>query len=141
MRNVLRNTMWNNSRFSNCMRVFLFKLTNNTLPVNTIVSHFVRGISRNCTFCDITFNPEPEDERIFHLLYDCKTATVTRNNYFKWLTVNENFSLSRHEFFCCGSAIGGEVIKIAIQFFKFYLWDCKQRKCLPVLNSVKKIHF
>jgi hypothetical protein len=47
------NSFWNRSYFSNNFRVFLFKLYNNTLPYNTILSHFVRDIGRNCTFCDI----------------------------------------------------------------------------------------
>jgi hypothetical protein len=42
------NKSWNFYYFSNELRTFIFKLHNNTLPYNTILSHFVPSINRNC---------------------------------------------------------------------------------------------
>jgi hypothetical protein len=61
------NKIWSAGHFSNQCRTFLYKLYNNHLNTNTVLSHFVRGKSRNCTFCDIAYNPDPEDETPFHL--------------------------------------------------------------------------
>jgi hypothetical protein len=65
----LLNKSWNRHYLSNELRVFLFKLHNNTLPFNTILSHFVRGTSRTCTFCVIARNPEGEDETPLHFFF------------------------------------------------------------------------
>jgi hypothetical protein len=93
---------WTYSFYSNQLRTFIFKLHNNTLPYNTVLSHFVRGNTRNCTFCNIAENPDPEDETPFHLFFDCAATERIRIDFLKWVTNNENFSISRHDFFCCG---------------------------------------
>jgi hypothetical protein len=135
------NKCWNVNFYSNELRTFIFKMNNNTLPVNTVLSHFVRGASRNCTFCIVSDNPEPNDETIFHLFFDCGIAERTRNNFFRWLLNDNNFNLSRHEFFCCGSANFIGVFTTVTWLFKFYLWECKKRQILPVLENVKQFIF
>jgi hypothetical protein len=65
------NKLWCKNFLSNDIRVFAFNLHNNTLPVNVILSHFARDVGRNCTFCDLTFNPEEEPETIIHLFFNC----------------------------------------------------------------------
>jgi hypothetical protein len=136
------NKSWTVNFYSNELRTFIFKMNNNTLPVNTVLSHFVRGTSRNCTFCTIAHNPEPNDESVFHLFFDCGTAEQTRNNFFRWLLNDNNFNFSRHEFFCCGSAphLNNDFIAVT-WLFKFYLWECKKRQSLPILNDVKLFVF
>jgi hypothetical protein len=96
------NADWIKNYYVNNLRTFIFKLHSNTLPVNVILSHFVRGVTRNCSFCEMARNPDPVDETLFHLFFDCPTTETLRNNFFKWLTNNENFLIHRHEFFCCG---------------------------------------
>jgi Reverse transcriptase (RNA-dependent DNA polymerase) len=93
------NEDWNKHYLSNDMRVFIFKLHNNTLPINIILSHFVAGIGRNCTFCDITLNPFEEEETILHLFYDCATSEALREHFFYWITNDRNFTAGRREFF------------------------------------------
>jgi hypothetical protein len=93
------NSLWNRGYFSNDFRMFLFKLHNNTLPVNTILSHFVRGVGRNCTFCDILENPESEDENVLHFFYNCQLSKRLRHNFLTWLTDNDLNNASRREFF------------------------------------------
>ncbi len=52
----------------------LFKFLNNILGLNTRISHFVPGQSRDCTFCLGTFGPISE-ETFIHLFYECPTTT------------------------------------------------------------------
>jgi hypothetical protein len=132
------NRDWCRSYLSNQLRTFIFKLHNNTLPINTMLSHFVRGNTRNCTFCEIARNPDPVDESAFHLFYDCPTSEALRENFFKWLTRNNNFTLNRHEYFCCGPVVEQrEIWTTMIYIFKFFIWECKLIKVLPTLERIK----
>jgi hypothetical protein len=138
---IVLNQSWSWSNYSTNIGTFLFKLTNNTLPYNTVLSHFVRGHSRNCTFCDLLNDPDIVDETVLHLFYYCPAVENIRENFFKWLTNDVNFILNRHEFFCC---LAGEnkcktySLMVTIRLFMFYIWECKLRHSLPVLDSVKK---
>jgi hypothetical protein len=103
-----------------------------------MLSHFVRGNTRNCTFCEIARNPDPVDESAFHLFYDCPTSEALRENFFKWLTRNNNFTLNRHEYFCCGPVVEQrEIWTTMIYIFKFFIWECKLIKVLPTLERIK----
>jgi hypothetical protein len=132
------NRDWCRSYLSNQMRTFIFKLHNNTLPINTMLSHFVRGKSRNCTFCELARNPDPVDESAYHLFYDCPTTELLKDNFFKWLTKNNTFTLNRHEYFCCGPVIEQrEIWTTIIYIFKFFVWESKQINALPTLDRLK----
>lgn len=57
----------------NCLRIrfrmFLFKFFQNTLSINTRISHFADNVSRKCTFCSIN-NPNSNcDESFLHLFF------------------------------------------------------------------------
>jgi hypothetical protein len=137
------NSQWTCNFLSNELRTMLFKLHSNCLPVNTIVSHFKRGVSRNCTFCELIHNPDPEDESIFHLFFACPAVEAIREDFFTWLSRDENFLLSRHEFFCCftrqeNSINSVDIIEVIVKLFKQFLWECKTRKILPVPLELKK---
>jgi hypothetical protein len=136
---VKLNADWTKSFYSNEMRTFIFKLHNNTLMVNTILSHIARGISRNCTFCVLARNPDPEDETVYHLFFDCPTVEVLREEFFTWLTGTNRYNLNRHGFFCCGeSEKTCELCKILNYCLKFYIWENKKRNSMPNLIELKK---
>jgi Reverse transcriptase (RNA-dependent DNA polymerase) len=135
-----KNNLWNKNFFSNDLRTFIFKLHNNTLPFNTILSHFVRGVDRNCTFCDLTLNNLEEDETILHLFFTCNTSETIRENFFKWITDDHSFSTTRREFF--GEFLKpnnylNELLNTASLLLMKFLWDCKVRKCLPNFSTLK----
>jgi hypothetical protein len=135
-----KNSLWNRSYLSNDVRTFIFKMHNNTLPFNTILSHFVRGIDRNCTFCDLTFNQTEEDETILHLFYNCNVSETMRENFFKWITNDQAFSTTRREFF--GQFLKpnnflNELLNFSSIILMKFLWDCKVRKCLPNFALLK----
>jgi hypothetical protein len=135
------NNIWIARFISNAMRTLLFKFHNNTLPFNTVLSHFVRGQTRNCTFCDLMLVPEEEDETVLHLFYACICSERIRNTFFYWLTNDENITISRQGFFGKFAGINEDddhFVFWTIQLFQYYLWQCKLKKTLPVLESLKK---
>jgi hypothetical protein len=137
---VFLNKSWDKNYLSNDLRVFMFKLRNNTLPVNTILSHFVRDTSRNCTFCDLSFNPEIEDETPLHLFFNCTVSEQIRERFYKWVTNDENFIITRTEFFTSFKTRTNFFLLslfVLTQIFLKFLWDCKIRKILPVFEHLK----
>jgi hypothetical protein len=116
------NKIWATGYFTNQCRTFLYKLYNNHLNTNTVLSHFVRGKSRNCTFCDLAYNPDPEGETPFHLFFSCPTTERLRQSFYSWLYDNEQFLISRHEFFCCGGNDKKDEVITAINCLVLFLY-------------------
>jgi hypothetical protein len=133
------NSIWNTSYFSNQMRTFLFKLHNNTAGYNNVVAHFVQGHSPNCTFCDLIENPEEEDENPLHLFYSCTVSEIFIERIFSWI-LGTAANISRQEFFVTfnrADRTKNEALFIISMLSKKYLWDCKQRFCLPNIENAK----
>jgi hypothetical protein len=133
------NKSWNLSFLSNDLKTFIFKLHNNTLPYNTMLSHFVPGISRNCTFCDIILNQEEEDETPFHLFYDCQPVDQLRDEFYKYISDNQTFTVTRSELFtnfARPNNFTNRALFLITRLFIKFLWDCKVRKILPTQRHV-----
>jgi hypothetical protein len=122
-------------------RTFIFKFHNNTLTYNTVLSHFVANVSRNCTFCDINLNPEAEDETPLHLFYSCLTTENLLSGFYSILTGNLNFIPTRNDIFI-GFQLQPEsqnvILNIITYLVLFFVWECRTRKCLPNLNKLIK---
>jgi hypothetical protein len=136
------NLAWRYSYLNNSTRTFLFKLYNNTLGYNHAVSHFVRNHSPNCTFCDIIGNQEMERETPLHLFFACDVIEELLNDFFVWFTSDPNFSFTRQEFFVGFNREGfngekNEILTLASQLVKKFIWDSKQRFCVPNLEHMK----
>jgi hypothetical protein len=130
------NKSWLAYFFSNEVRTFQFKLINNILGLNYIICHFVPGVDRNCSICDAVMNPDPEDETPLHLFFSCRTVedllsdffdeigtVISRQEYFA-IPVRENFNDNLTLFW----------VSVLI---KKYIWDCKMRKTIPVVDNLK----
>jgi hypothetical protein len=63
-----RISLWNQSGINNRVRTFFLKFFSNILGLNTRISHFVPGQSRDCTFCLGTFGPISE-ETFIHIFF------------------------------------------------------------------------
>jgi hypothetical protein len=136
------NRLWNNGLLANSTRTFLFKLYNNTLGYNVTVFHFVRHHSRNCTFCDIAGNQEINDETPFHLFFQCNSVSGMLEEMFKWLTNNITFEFTRKELFTFFDRADltndkNTVLTYASKTILKFVWDSKQRFCLPNINHCK----
>jgi hypothetical protein len=109
------------------------------MPYNTLLSHFVRGKSRNCTICDVTGDQDINDEMVLHLFYNCNHVQGLINHFFTTITDGEVTAVSRHEMFCCFSRFSDEknfLLGITSKIFIFYIWECKLRETIPVLNHL-----
>jgi hypothetical protein len=127
------NVAWKNGLLSSTTRMFAYKLYNNILGYNTVLSHFVPGRGRNCTFCDIGENPWIEDETPLHMFFDCSHCENLRKDFFETYL---GYFITRQEFFAFPSRNNIEqnkVVFILALLFKKYIWECKQRFSLPVL--------
>jgi hypothetical protein len=132
------NKLWEKYFLSVSTRTFVFKMHNNTLTLNTVLSHFIRGINRNCTFCDLILNPDEEDETFLHFFYMCEISERIRENVFKNITGDRNFTVSRQEFFVefkYPNNFRNEALQIITILIRKFFWDCRQRKTLPVLDK------
>jgi hypothetical protein len=127
--------------YSNALRTFLFKLYHNLLTINTVLSHIVRGISRNCTFCNLLGNQDITDETTLHLFYDCDHSTNLIRHFFAEITGGQVQTVSRHEMFCCFTRYGDirdHLLSIAAKILLFYLWECKMRKGLGIFENLMR---
>jgi hypothetical protein len=136
------NSVWYRNIFSNSTKTFLFKLHNNTLGYNNSVAHFIRGHSANCTFCDKVGNNEIEPETPSHLFFTCLQVENFMNTSFRWFTSDNLFEVSRKELFCYFSRVtlsdaDNETLTIFSKLLLKFIWDSKQRFCLPVVDYLK----
>jgi Reverse transcriptase (RNA-dependent DNA polymerase) len=125
------NAVWKFSYLSNACRTFCFKFYNNILPYNHVLSHFVRGQSRNCTFCDLSGNQEEEDETPLHLFYNCSVSENIRNTFFNeflgvFITRQEFFTIPTRE-----NQHSNRILFVVTTLFRKFLWDCKLNGILP----------
>jgi hypothetical protein len=138
----LINGLWGKSFFDNATRTFIFKLHNNTLGTNARVSHFARNQSRICTFCNITRNPDDEDESVIHLFFQCRSTEPVVLGLQEWVLNNRLLfeRTTRQNFFGVynfDNVSKNVVMQIISALIKKYIWDCKTRFSLPVLNEGK----
>jgi hypothetical protein len=136
------NRLWNNGLLANRTQTFLFKLHNNTLGYNASVSHFVRHHSCNCTFCDIAGNQDVNDKTPIHLFFQCDSVSGLLGEMFKWLTNDKTFDFTRTELFTFfdRAELTNEkntILTYASKTILKFVWDSKQRFCLPNINHCK----
>ena len=63
---------WGSFFLSNKHREFSFKFYNNSLGLNTRLSHFVANNTRSCTFCVANNLANPLEESFLHLFFECR---------------------------------------------------------------------
>jgi hypothetical protein len=134
------NKMWTEHYLSNATRTFHFKLINNILGLNYIISHFVPGVYRNCMLCDVDRNPLPEDETPLHLFYSCNITENLLIDFFALIGT----TFSREEFFSIPTRQLEEdnlVIILTSILVKKFVWDCKMRYCLPIIDQLTTFVF
>jgi hypothetical protein len=136
------NSSWHNNVFNNSTKTFLFKFYNNILGYNNAVAHFVRNHSPNCTFCDTAGVQDIINETPLHLFFGCTVTENFVNVMFRWFSNDNQFELSRQEFFTHFDRHGftpalNNVFTVLSKLLLKFLCDCKQRQILPVTNHCK----
>jgi len=128
---------WYMNTLPNRFREFLFKFINNSLPLNTRLSHFVIDISRNCTFC--TLKNRRADETFGHLFFECETVRSLHTQFEgKFLEIFPNINSQARNVWFTGSTNGIKnlFLKISVLTFQFCIWEYKLKKKIPVFNSI-----
>ena len=119
----------------NTLREFAFHFYNNTLPINTRVSHFVPNQQRGCDLCNVRgIDPIP-DETFQHVFFTCGFAIdVLRKFCREILGLDRDIDGTEWATDIGGTDLPSAVIKM----IAFYLiWRCKELKKWPSWNTFK----
>ncbi len=128
---------------SNQIRTFLFRFFNNTLGINTRLSHFVPGHSRGCTFCRINNVNLIPDETFKHIFMDCPTVRAWHNQFLDYYFPANYLrdDLDRTEFFFLGRVHepyqDNHFIILCIFIFQYTIWEARIKKRIPSFNSLR----
>ena len=128
---------WTKIFYTNRQKVFLFKLYNNTLGLNTRVTHINNTVSPECTFCVIEKNLPAEKETMLHILYHCPT---TIKWYREWFTKCCTVPLPDPDLFFTGYIADTEDTNAGAQFIfetlMYTVWQAKlEKKYIARANS------
>jgi hypothetical protein len=72
---------WNTNFLPCRFATFLFKFVNNTLGLNTRVSHFDGTVDGKCTICRYSNIVDPEDESFIHVFFLCPVTSRWRSSF------------------------------------------------------------
>ena len=79
------NASWNFSYLDNSLRTFIFKMHNNTLGYNHVITHFAENIEPYCTFCLMLRHNYPERDTALPVFYSCSIIERLNERYFSWI--------------------------------------------------------
>jgi len=136
-------TLWNCLGLSNRIRTFLFRFFNNTLGINTRLSHFVPGHSRGCTFCRINNVELIPDETFKHIFMDCPTVRAWHTHFLDYYFPANYLrdDQDRTEFFFLGRVHepyqDNHFIILCIFIFQYTIWEARIKKRIPSFNSLR----
>jgi hypothetical protein len=134
---------WNLWPLKTRIKTFIFKFFNNSLGINTRLSHLHnRGLDfdRKCTLCTVKGVANPSEETFSHLFIDCPTAGVWRQGFIRdFLRQNVMTDIETKKLWCLGylPEMGSwELIAfLCIIVFQFLVWEQKLNKRVPSYNS------
>ena len=135
------NASWNISYLDNSLRTFIYKLHNNALSYNHVITHFANNIEPYCTFCIISRHNNPERDTALHVFYSCPFIEPLNESYFSWLLGTHTVPMRSQVFgaFQTELAENNTIIFIATKILQKYIWDSKLRKTVPVLRDAQLI--
>jgi hypothetical protein len=87
-------------------------------------------------------NNDIELETPLHLFFMCEPIEELLSVFYRWFTNNVDFTFTRQEYFTVFdrndfSVDENEVLTIVTKLVMKFIWDCKQRFCLPNINHLK----
>jgi hypothetical protein len=133
-------SLWSTHSISSRLSSFIFKFFNNTLGLNTRVSHFGENISQNCTFC-VGEGRAPTDESFLHLFVECPSTTAWAdklNQEYLGGHALQDFE-SKRRFWLLGKLTGEDscdiVRVIVILLFHYTVWELKLSKNIPSFRT------
>jgi hypothetical protein len=134
------NRLWTDNMFTSKEKTFFFKLHNNTLGYNVAVTHFVRGHTPYCTFCDLAGTQDQNRETPLHIFYECNCILEILENMFQRVTNDNSFNFNSREYFSTFERRGlsfasNTILTIVSKILINYTWECKTKKFLPKLDN------
>jgi hypothetical protein len=106
-----------------------------------VISHFIQGIERNCTFFNLSGNRELEDETPLHLFFQCLPVENLITDFFSDIL---GTTVSRQEYFGFPTRQNNHsniILYYVSLLIKKYIWDCKQRQVLPSSDWLNEYFF
>jgi hypothetical protein len=138
-------TLWNCNGLPNKVRTFLFRFFNNTLGINTRLSHFVPGHQRGCTFCHVNNAEIIQDETFSHIFLTCPVVKNWQNSFLSlYFPVNYiRNDRERINLFFLGRVhepnVDNYFVMLCIFIFQYAIWDARLKKKIPSFCSLNLV--
>jgi hypothetical protein len=123
--------LWNCHFIPNKIREFFYRFINNSLPLNTRLSHYVMNVNRQCSLCVIERLAVPADETFYHLFFQCQVS----NRLHMWFLDKyfpDSFNNDEAKVFLLGGGAPGRIsqnfVMIIPLIWQFLIWDMKLQK-------------
>ena len=141
---IYLNSSWNLSYLNNSTKMFLFRLANNNLGYNYMLTHFVPGHSPLCTFCEIARDGEAPRETPGHLFHDCPYINPLITMAIAWLVpdIRDREKITRKGLIgkpALDCEYKNEILFLLFKLCLKYIYDCKLKKYLPNFENCKEI--
>jgi hypothetical protein len=104
------------------------------------VSHFVRGHTPYCTFCDLAGIQDQNRETPLHIFYECNCISEISDTIFQRVTSDNGFNFNSREYFSTFERRGlsyasNSILTLVSKILINYTWECKTKKFLPTLEN------
>jgi hypothetical protein len=135
------NGLWGYNFWDNSIKTFIFKLHNNTLGYNYMVTKHVPNVNKDCTFCELNRVGEECTETPLHLFFACPYVEPIVEEIYRWIYNDaEGHLISRQDFFGVPKRENINDNKFLLVYnilVKKYFWDCKLRLTIPNTNDLR----
>ncbi len=137
---------WNYGFFENRIRTFCFKFFNNSVGVGARIAARHRGagqlINDRCTFCVKSGTPLPAREDFRHIFFDCPSINrvvlqITEELFPRTDDVNVKRQMYMAGIVQNASATESLLYKLTSIILNFNMWECKLRKKIPGIATVR----
>ena len=137
---------WNNGSTPNPMREFMFKFLNNSLPLNTRLSHYVANQNRECTFCTLKNVRPIHEESFIHLFYQCDTTSKLMDDFcYENIPELAHNNFNKKQFFLGQKQNDADLSNGFIYWAKwtllFLVWESKVKKRLCIWQTLRRDFF
>jgi hypothetical protein len=147
--NVLYGS-WNFVFFENRIRTFCFRYFNNSLSVGARIAARYRGagqlVNDRCVFCLKAGATVPAREDFIHVFYDCPYILNTVRMVTTELFPPSNEDHVKRRMYMSGivtnlSAADNFFYKVTSIILNFNMWECKLKKKIPSIATVRSEFF
>ncbi len=141
---------WNFSFFENRLRTFCFRFYNNSIGVGARIAARYRStgqmVNDRCVFCLKAGGAVPAREDFIHVFYDCPYIQNTVRTIIDELFPVNNDANNRRRMYMCGSVTNARAAdslfyKVTSIILNFNMWECRLKKKIPSIATVRSEFF